>query len=102
MRSIKEKIIKRDEKKYQKYGELEKEIDATLESAWNIIKKAKEIRNYTIRVCGLLYQYSSLEDIDETKRKEAIKRLRKIKQRIDKKLIADITSVRDSLDIIKF
>ena len=38
-------IMKRDEKKYKKYGELEKEIDATLESAWNIIKKAKEIRN---------------------------------------------------------
>ena len=97
-----EKIIKRDEKKYQKYGELEKEIDATLESAWNIIKKAKEIRNYTLRVCGLLYQYGSIEDIDGTKRKEVIKRLREIRRKIDKKLIADISSVRDSLDIIKF
>ena len=40
--------MKREDKKYQKYGELEKEIDTTLESAWNIIKKAKEKRNKKI------------------------------------------------------
>jgi sensor domain CHASE-containing protein len=88
--------------KYDNRSELEKSIDDTLESAHNVIKRAKEIKLCALGICGLLYNYDSIADIDISRKQKAIKQLKIVRLRIDKKLTADIQSVKESLDLIHF